>query len=245
MPLSAGSSPALSAKKKLEEEMNIEQIVSEKMAEITKSGFIEGKIKASLERTIESAISDTLKSYSDFGKHLKEELKKSLQNVKFSFPEYNQLVANQVMEIVNNTLIKNGKKEIEEDLKKFFQPLEETKWKISEIIQEFKDYLQGEIDKGGISEITFIRKERRDVIYYYFSEKENQEDYECEYRIAIKKIDKKIWSMTIDESDVSKMKIPLLFGFESFLFKLYAINAEIEDDGEDVETECRPSYNED
>lgn len=216
--------------------MEIEKIVKEQFKEIVKSGFVEEKIKETLKTTIKSIISDCLRNYSDFGKEVKEKIKQSLSigNMDLELPEYNQLVCNWIIEIVNNTIISTSKEEIEKNIKKFFKPLEKSEYKISEIIKEF-------MSDDGYSEppddITFIREESRNCegyIDYYFDEDSNASKYSCKYRIGINKDG--LWKLSISDTEANKMKTANLYGFDSFLFQLYASKIKIIDDYEDVET---------
>jgi hypothetical protein len=215
--------------------MELEKIVEQKLKEIIDSGFVENKIKEQLESTVKSIITDCLRDYSDFGKKLKEKIKKSLSlgNMDLSLPEYNQLILNWVTDIVNSTMISSAKEKIEKNLKQFFKPLKKNEYKISEIIEEFKSY----IDKEEHKKITFIRSNDdfsciKGYISYYFDEEENNYKYSCDYMIGINK--EGVWNVTIKDEDLSKIKTPLFFQFDSFLFQLYSCKVKIIDDYEDV-----------
>jgi len=220
--------------------MEIEKIVEKKFSEIIESGFIEEKIKKTLEKTISELIEESLKSWSDFGKGIKSSIEEALkiEKLDLELPEYNQLVSNWIIEMVNNTIITDSKKQIEENIKKFFKPLEKDEYKISEIIEEFKktimedeDYCEGEI--------TFIEGENLTLscpsyIYFYFDEEPNKSKYSCDYSFGIN--EKGLWRMSIKGTDCDKMKHPTLFNFDSFMFQLYASKVKIINDAGEVET---------
>jgi len=216
--------------------MEIEKTVKEQFKEIVKSGFVEEKIKETLKTTIESIIKDCLRDYSDFGKEVKEKIKQSLSlgNMDLKLPEYNQLVCNWIIEIVNKTIISTSKKEIEENIKKFFKPLKKSEYKISEIIEEF---MSGDGYSEPPDDITFIREESKQCegyINYYFDEDSNASQYSCKYNIGINKDG--LWKLSISDTEANEMKTANLYGFDSFLFQLYASKIKIIDDYEDVET---------
>jgi len=215
--------------------MEIEKIIQQQFGEIVESGFVEMKIRENLEKTIASIINDCLKSYSDFGKEVKEKVKQSLSigNMDLKLPEYNQLVCNWITEMINTTLISTGKKQIEENIKKFFKPLEKSEYKISEIIEKFID----DLDESDCEDITFIRNKSDTVdgyIHYYFDKNSNIAQYSCDYQIWINKDG--VWNVIIASEKASEMKTAVLYGFDSFLFQLYVCKVKIIDDYEDVVT---------
>jgi len=217
--------------------MEIEKVVEEKFAEICNSGFIEERIKESLEKTIKDAVIDATSSYSGFGKDLKEKVKKALdvEGLKFDFPSYNQLILNWTKEIVNNEIIATGKKQVEEKLKTLFKPLEKTEWKISEIIEEFIQTIKGS-DEGNCGEISFHCENLvSDTFVVGFDRKPDKKKYACDYQLAFDK--NGLYSCTIDGVEASSMKNPSLYGFDVFLFKLLAVKAKIINDSDKVDVE--------
>ena len=221
--------------------MEIEKIVEEQFGKVVQSGFIEEQIKKQLQDTLQSAISNSLRSYSDFGKEIESKIKEALGlgKLDFSLPEYNQLVCNWVKEMVQASVIKSGKEQIEKNLSEFFKPLEKTEWKISEIIEKFIEHL---IDDGESGEIAFFCEDGRGDGYtdYYFDENNKTSKYSCTYKLRVNK--KGVWAATTNENECSKMKTPFLYGFDSFMFLLFSTNANIINDSENVVTEYGNDY---
>lgn len=216
--------------------MELEKIIEEQFSKITKSGFIEKTIQEQLKKTIESIISDCMRSYSDFGKEVEKQVKKalSLGNIQLDLPSYSQLILTWITEIINNTIISTGKEQIEKNLKEFFKPLEKSEYKISEIISKFIEGLDSDGESG---KITFKRNESdisNGYIDYYFDIESDKDKYSCDYCLRIKK--NGLWCVKIDGYEVEKIKTPLFYGFDSFIFQLYAARVKIIDDYEDVET---------
>lgn len=215
--------------------VEIEKVVQDKFAEIVSSGFVEEQIKKHLEQTVASAISDCLKSYSDFGKNLEKKMKEALGlgNMNFSLPEYNQLVTTWVLDLVNRQIVDIGKAQIEVNLKKFFNPLEKSEWKISEIIEKFKDGLSEDGESG---EITFISEPGAVKRYrrYYFDEDSLKDSYRCAYSIATN--EDGVYAAKINDKEAAGLKSPTLYNFDSFMFQLFATKAKIIDDSGSVET---------
>ena len=215
--------------------MDIEKVVEQKFGEIVSSGFIEEQVKKHLEATITSTVSDCLRSYSDFGKSLGNSLKEALGlgEMRFDLPSYNQLVLAWVKEIVNRSIIEVGKAQIEERLEEFFKPLKKSEWKISEIIDKFTEGMEEDGESG---EITFIREESSATsgyVYYYFDKEYGTSKHICGYCISVDE-EKRIWNVRIDGDDSEKMKAPVLYGFDAFMFQLFATKARVIDDSDSV-----------
>jgi len=215
--------------------MDIEKIVNEKFSEIVSSGKIEKMILDVLEKSIKSIIDECLRAYGDFGDVIKKKIKESLKigDMDLDFPSYNQLVCNWITEIVNKQIITTGKEQIQENIKKFFVPLEKSEYKISEIVEKFKKNIFDESD--GEQEITFI-EQRSDYgyVHFYLGEKEKEEKYQCEIQIDIDK-DGYIYNARIDGIDADKIKLKPLYGFDSFIFQLFAAKIKIINDNENVD----------
>lgn len=217
--------------------MDIEQTVSETMAELIDSGFVKNTIKAQLEKAIKEAVGDVMRSYGDFGKALEAKMKEAL-GVDFKaieLPNYNQIVSNWVREIVDATLIADGKKQIEKNLATFFKPLEKSEWKITEIIEKFLEDIREEDHSNYSDEITFIVERDGRWTYFYFDAEKKDRKYACKHRIGV--TDGHIFTINIDGHDGKEVKFDRFYGFEGFLFKLYATKAKVIDDGDDVSTQ--------
>lgn len=216
--------------------MELEKVVADKFAEITASGFIEAQIKSAIEKTVKETIESCLRSYSDTGKLIEEKMKKalSLGATDWSLPEYNQLVATWVMDMVNKTLIVEGKAQIEKNLIEFFKPLEKNEWNISEIIEKFREDLSEDGEHGEITFLVKVDNTPREYVDFYFDKEEGKDRFECRYSLRVNKSG--IWAANIDGDEAGKMKSPCLYGFDSFLFQLFATKAKVIDDSDCVET---------
>lgn len=224
--------------------MEIEKVVQDKFAEIVGSGFIEEQVKKQLQETIKGAVEQSLRSYSDFGKSIEKALKESITGGKFDFPDYNQLVSNWVMDIVNNTLISEGKAQITKNLEEFFKPLEKSEWLLSEIVSKYIEHIRENEDEES-GELTIIvdkdkhhlTKEYWDV---YLDSKPNKSKYNC--NIALRINETGVWNVTLGSKSMDKDKFPLHYNFESFLFQLFSTKAKIINDERNCQTEWDGGY---
>lgn len=224
--------------------MDIEKAVQEKFYVIAQSGVIEEAIKEQLEKSIKSMISDCLKEYSDFGKTIKKKIKESLNlgNMDLDLPSYNQLVCNWVTEIVNQQIITDSKAQIQKNIKMFFKPLKKLEYKISEIIEKFKELIYEPDDYN----ITFIADAPSTGIapgylHFYFDEKPNREKFSCDYKFGLTP-EGELFTVTISGVDGNKIKFDPGYGFDSFLFQLFAAKIKIIDDSEDVDIHFEKEY---
>lgn len=114
---------------------DLSNAVAGAMAEMIKDGSVEEIIKIKLKKTVDDIIDDQLRSYSDFGKALKEkihgDLKVNLENV--TFAEYNKTIITLVEGIVNKAVTEDARGKLAADLEKLFKaPPKEIK--LSEIV---------------------------------------------------------------------------------------------------------------
>lgn len=219
--------------------MEVDKIVNKIMSEFKEEKYLEKVIRKRLEKTIEDVVDDLMRSYSDFSKNLKEQIEKEMVvNLEdLSLPEYNALVLNWVKEIINDSIKDDLKQNIEENLKKFFKPIEKKEWRLSEIIDQFKESCGGDDENFG-SEISF-HCEQADIssiemFHIYFDKESDTEAYRCDHKLFIS--DGKISSIESRRGDITKSKFKDFYGFDQFLFKLYAGDVTVEVDEDDVIT---------
>ncbi|WP_183192818.1 hypothetical protein [Brevibacillus nitrificans] len=54
--------------------MDLNLMINDSLARLKEAGFVEKIVKSHLEKTTESVVSDSLRSYSDFGKNLSKQV---------------------------------------------------------------------------------------------------------------------------------------------------------------------------
>jgi len=211
--------------------MEIEKIVNEKFLEIVQSGKIEKMIEEKLLSSIKSIVNDCLQSYGNFGTEIKKKIQESLQigNMKLDFPSYNQLVCNWIMEIVDNQIIHTGKEQMQENIKKFFIPLNKSEYKLSEIVQAFKDSIC--VPSHNRIALFIDNSDYDGYISLFLDEDPEKSKHSCEYYIRINKDG--IWAAELEDANILKSKALMLHRFEAFIFKLYAAKVKIIDDSKD------------
>lgn len=217
--------------------MDLNKMVNEALANIEASGFVEKKVQERLEQTIESIVDDLFRSYSDFGKELKNKVAQELQiNLdELKLQNYNVLVLKAVTEKINQTVRLRGIEKLKEELDDMLT-IKCQDVNLSELIEKFKEEeLEFDDDLRG-QEISFHVDRKYNWTYVSFDKKPNKGEYQCEYRLVVKE-DGTIFSVKMDDKELSKGVIMgALRGIERELFKLYASGSKLIIDEDDVDT---------
>lgn len=180
--------------------------VNTAMQAMIDSGKVEEIIKAKLEKTVESAIDDALRSYSDFGKGLTKHIESSLK-VDFSncnLQEYGQTVLKMVEGLVNKHVQESAQAKLLDQLNKLFDtpPAQIT---LQQLLDDYKEGEEDEAQRDGHEKCGFvIETDNYGFISIGFnpsSEKDNYSSYssdkkrvdkvrDCEIQLHLSKKDK-------------------------------------------------------
>ena len=103
----------------------LNDLIIARMNNMTESGAIQKLIDKQLEDSVTDILKDSLRSYSDFGKAIKEKLSESLAGAveKVTFPEYNKFISDAVVECVSSHMGAEVVAGIQEQLKGILQPV--------------------------------------------------------------------------------------------------------------------------
>ncbi len=218
---------------------------------MTQDGSIDEIIKKELSKTVQSIVSDQLRSYSEFGKALEakisSELSIDLSTVNFS--EYNQTILNLIQGNLNNAVTEDAAKKLNSDIEKLFgAPPKEIKF--SEIIEKYKnennDYERDEAEK-----IALIIEEKQHGNIRIglnpkntkgYSDEEINSWHDCEIYLSVR-LDKEDGkkgklSYTSDKSGLTPHQFmpTCLHGTSRLLYQLYCAGSTlIFDEGVDSE----------
>lgn len=211
--------------------MNLETAVQDQLNALVGSGKIEEIIQSNVENTVKSIIKDSLSEYSDFGKNLKNVIKEVMKVdvSKVSALMYQQIVIDQVNKSLEENLLTQIQQPLSAVLGKILAPFEQRTYKLSEMVEVFKDqerdgdedgYLTVLVEDGGYS-----------AIYVGLDKEEDKQRYSCEYQFSIDKKTGVIWSFEAKgyrsvSMDVTKNSFH--GAFEKMLFNLYASQCPIE-----------------
>ncbi len=238
----------------------VDQIVNSKVKSMIDSGSIAEMIESKIESVVASVVEDELRSYSDFGKNLKEYINKSVQ-VNFDqlgFEGYNETLLKVISKVYKKSIesehLDKVKAITEEmlanppELVTFSSLILAVKEKA---IEKARDNEENEDYEPTTYEgnITCIVKGAEDKFftYLYLDPEDGISDYKCAYRIGISKAGGKseIFSLSMNGRDGDDIFATNTYGLERLLFKAkcassafdFDVNPSDADTGYEVEIE--------
>jgi len=219
--------------------------VNTAMQTMIDNGKIEEIIKAKLEKTVESAIDDALRSYSDFGKqlskHVQDSLKVDVSNV--NLQEYGKTVLGLVEGLVNKHIERAAQGKLLEQLNELFEP-PPAKITLQELVDAYKGEEEDEAHRDGHEYCGLvIEKSDYDYLYVGFNPCRNKAKYgsytssseriakvnDCEIQLHMKKPEKsselyelKWISFGGHRDETTKQFLPtMLHGMARRLYQMY------------------------
>jgi hypothetical protein len=222
----------------LKNEIDFRTLVINSLDKVLASGTVEKKIEETLTKTISEIVEDTFKSWSSFGKELKEVVQKAI-NVnlqELTLPEYNQLVLNAIRQKINETIQAEGFTRLKADIEKMLIG-ERKEWKLSELVEELKkETLEDESDADEFDEISLFVENfgSSNLVWIYLDQHSDKSKYECNIQLAI--YNGQVDSVRMIDKDFTKNDtLGCLHGIEALLFRLYAQKVNFIIDEENVD----------
>ena len=223
--------------------MEIEKIMLDALNKIKSAGLIEKAIQDQIEKTIKEIISDLFRSYSDFGKDLKEKLSESIKlNVgNIDLPRYNVMIENAIKE--QTTLLMNSehKKLIDERLKDVLKIEEKSVVKLSEIVSQIIEEETDRAHENGWESGSFHAEGHNNgkgLTFVRIDPEPGKEKYRCEIDICIHNDTGFIHSAEVGEyksKNFSNKFLGTFHGAELLIFRLYSQGVKIIVDVDDCE----------
>jgi hypothetical protein len=219
----------------------MQELITKKVEEITANGKLDEIVTKEVTAAIQNTVRDVLRSYGDVGKALENKLKNDIMAGidKLDFIQYSQSLLDLISSTLNKSVAEFGIEPAKEMLNKFVGSLEKKEWKLSEIIEKFKESEIDDDSHGESGEITLIvRPSSYGSVWIGFDFKGGV-DYEhrCKYRISVDEKDKKLWYFTNEKEKLTPLSESNLSGFDLFLFKLYACQCTVIVDESDCDLE--------
>lgn len=219
--------------------MNLEETVQGQLNGLIADGVVEKIIKDQLEATIKSIFNSSLREYSDFGKELEKVIKQSLQVdlSRVSTLKYQQIVTDIVSAQLKEHIASSIQEPINKRIKGILNPLEDRVYKLSEIVDAFK---QSECDSDSEGEITLlVEYSNYGSVHISIDKEADKSTYDCAYRFSMDKKECKIYHYVLENRDAGKSVLnkPINGSFDSLIFNLYASKTTIELDENKCETE--------
>lgn len=221
----------------------MEKLINDKIKELTDNGKLDEIATKQATKFLEGIMSDALCSYGDVAKAYKAKLTAKLLEgfENFDFIKYSKSLTDLIEAELNKSIIEFGIAPAKQMIQSFVGNLEKKEWKLSEIINKFKENEVIPDEHGQSGEIAFIYEvSDYGTIYIGFDKetKDKNKRYQCDYHLMIDKKDGKLYPPHIEGKPIHPItEGGGLYGFDLFLFKLYAMNCTIICDPDNVETE--------
>lgn len=224
--------------------MDLNVIVNDTLADLKKEGYVEKIVKAQLEKTLKDIVEDSFRSYGDFGKTLKDEMKNQLDiNLSnLDIPSYNQVILNTIKAELERSVHEEGAKKIQEQMQELLGTGTEN-YKLSELIKEMveQDLELNELSYEEMEEITVIVDSRYSSTYISIDPESDVSEYRCKYRLTLDE-DGTVRRAQISETSFdNKVIMGGLYGFDATLFKMWTRGAKVEIDNYETEF-SNPEY---
>lgn len=224
--------------------MDMNLIINDKLAELKEEGYVEKIIKKQLESTIKDIVEDSLRSWSDFGKGLKEQVQNQLQiNLdRLDLPSYNELIIQTVKGELERSVHDLGVTKMQEQLQELLGTAKDSV-KFSEIIKEMvEDEVElNDLEYEDVKEITVHADINKTLSFIYFDPEPDTSNYRCKYRMTLDKEGCVTSVQIADTTFDQKTIMGGLYGLNRTLFKLYTHGTKVIMD--DYETEfTNPEY---
>ena len=129
--------------------MELEVIIKEKVDNLVSSGAIDKMIENHLSKSIDSALDDLLRSYSDFGKQLKEAIGKKLTiNLdNLNIDSYTAMICRIIEDKMNGSVLELHKERIKKHVEDTLEQIKKKHWLLSEVVLKYRESLFGEDTK--------------------------------------------------------------------------------------------------
>ena len=231
--------------------IDVSQIIADKLAQLDADGTIKRKIEDALEKSIMSAITSELESYS-FRSGIEKQLKDAVSNIAADcgLSAYNGYIAEKCKAIVQNHFTTDISERVEKTLNDIMFTKHEN-IKLSDIFKRYREWVLGnteESDKYEREKFTHVLEVEEDGIFTHYSCKfadhtlqgygYSKEAPDIEVRICRYRESKEtnISSVYLNGHYMKdSFKVGRLTDFEAFILNLYYNETKIILDEEDVE----------
>lgn len=211
--------------------MDLAKSIHAAVDKIVASGKIEEAIEALIEKCLVTVLSDQLRSYSDFGKHVEEAVKQSLDfdPEKLDLPSYNEQILKIVRSKIQHMTRASIEKQVAEQLEQLLEPAPET-ITLSKLVESFIEYVKERRRYDCVchdsDEISFHFSDDHEFRYLRLDESPGKDAYQCKISMGIYK--GKIFSLKLGgvDCDGDLFSGPF-YRFERLLFQCKAAKTEI------------------
>jgi hypothetical protein len=210
--------------------MDLNKIVNDTMQELSESGYVQERVTHHLKKTIDDVVEDCLRSYSNFGKELKEQVKEQMQfNLdRLDIPSYNQVILNVIGEELDKAIHQQGATEMKEQLQQLLGTAKDQ-YKLSDLVLDMvkDDDKLNELDYDEYKEVTVIVDKKYSSVYIYMDPEEDKDWYRCKYQVTMDE-DGTVRHAEIGEKKFdNKVIMGGLYGLDKTLFQMWTRKAKL------------------
>jgi hypothetical protein len=237
--------------------MDLNVIINNALIELKEERFLENTVKTHLKKTLESVVSDALRSYSTFGKKLSAEVESLLDiNLKeLDLPSYNQLILTTIKEHIDAMIKDEGLNHMKEQLDSLLVHTKDE-YLLSEIMKMLVEEIPDLSDIGydEYHEMTLIVDTDFSLTtYIYFDAESKKSQYDCKYALQVSTKTNQVVGVKVRNSRYdldkgnkefdSRTIMSGLHGLEQLFFKMYSRKVKVIIDEDDCELEIsNPEY---
>lgn len=230
----------------------VQEMFGQVLEQRIQSGALEQAIGKYVDKLIDDAASDCLKSYGEVGKAIKEQFAKAIMpNLKdiSDLPTYHEYVTNRLKLAVSGFYENKLASVVDEELKDLMSEVPDSitlSWLVKKLVDYCRDNSDGEYE-GDITLIIRKMWDWCDTSYAVFLDAEpGKSERDCDYDLHLSK-DKEsgkwnLLDLRVDGKKAGeKICIGNLYNFDKILFNVYAMKGQIDLD-KGIEAEDYDTY---
>lgn len=212
--------------------MDLAKNLHETIDRIVASGRIESAIEEAVEKAVISVLQDELRSYSDFGGHLKDAVKKSLDfdPAEIDLPSYNEQILKIVRAKVQGLTRASIESQVAEQMEHLLEPAPES-INLSKLIGQFVEFVKERRRYDCVchneDSVSFHTSAGRDGFrYIQLDESPGKAVHQCDIQIGMHQ--HRVFSLTLRHVHTDRQLFAgPYYGFEKLLFQMKAAKTRI------------------
>ena len=219
------------------ENIKLDVIINETVEELKKSDFIKNVVETNVKKAVQGSIEGAFKYGSPLKKAIEEGINASVGVAvkSITFPEYSHQICNWIKQELDNSFELEAKKSIKENLDKFFKPLKKESYNLSEIVDDFKEWIEQTESDETIA--LFVDKSTGCLDKYfnvYMDKDSSTSKYSCEIQFGCS--EDGIHSLEVDDTKLEGSKIATFVqNTAKLLYKIMVAKIPVINDIEDVD----------
>lgn len=229
--------------------MDLSASLTAAVGKLVESGKIETAISIAVEKTVVDVINEELRTYSDFGKQVKEAVKGALKFDRLELPEYNAILLDALRQHIDATMREQAARSVKALAGELLRT-PPASIKLSDLVETYKEHIASNryrYDRLDDSVGLIVNRSDAGFVYVGLHHRPAKSEYECDFRLMISKsrgsapLVAGVWIGGHELKHQSTLRGTLFigdgYGFERTLFQLWANQTpfEVDEDACDLE----------